>query len=405
MNDLNGHNNYRILIIDDRQNIHEDIKSILCNQQNNHSGIDSLNDDLFDEKNAPENSNNYDCTIDSAYQGEEGLEKVKQSLSDGHPFTLAFVDMRMPPGWDGLKTIEEIWKVDPNIQMVICTAYSEHSWQDIINRLNRTDALLILKKPFDYIEVKQLACALTAKWSLVQRLRTAKEKAEEMIHLKTDFMNIVSHELKTPLAVILSNISFLTDEHALPEPAEIREISKDVEGAARTLYHFVDAILDISEIECGRLKLIKSVISAGDIVKEVCKKLKTKAMEKSIHFTTEIEDLTILADPKYFKKTIFNLIHNAIKFTEKGNINVVLKKDMENIKFMVSDTGCGIHSNDMNKIFDPFRQLEDSFTRSAGGIGLGLAIVKKLVDMQNGTLSVESQPGHGSKFSFVIPIK
>jgi PAS domain S-box-containing protein len=109
--------------------------------------------------------------LDSAYQGQEGLEKVRQALAEGRPYAVAFVDIRMPPGWDGVETIARIWEADPLLQAVVCTAYSDYSWRDIHKRFGQSDSLLILKKPFDSIEVIQLAHALTRKWELTEQAR------------------------------------------------------------------------------------------------------------------------------------------------------------------------------------------------------------------------------------------
>ena len=134
----------RILLIDDHPAIHEDFRVILCPTQ------PSTTSCAFE--------------VESALQGEEGLEKVVAALAEERPFAMAFVDVRMPPGWDGVETIARIWEKDAAIQVVICTAYADYSWQDIVRKLGNSDRLVILKKPFGSIEVLQLAQAMTAKW-------------------------------------------------------------------------------------------------------------------------------------------------------------------------------------------------------------------------------------------------
>src|SRR5690349_24456963 len=104
--------------------------------------------------------------LDSASQGQEALAMVERALAEGRPYAMAFVDGRMPPGWDGLETIVHLWKAYPELQVVICTAYSDYSWEQIIERVGPSDSLVILKKPFDAVEVLQLAHAMTKKWSL-----------------------------------------------------------------------------------------------------------------------------------------------------------------------------------------------------------------------------------------------
>src|SRR5208283_2874102 len=104
--------------------------------------------------------------LDSAYQGQEGLAKVTKALAEDRPYAMAFVDVRMPPGWDGVETIERLWEVDPRLQIVVCTAYSDYSWEQLLAKVGQPDNLVILKKPCDNVEVQQLALALTRKWLL-----------------------------------------------------------------------------------------------------------------------------------------------------------------------------------------------------------------------------------------------
>ncbi|SPE39084.1 hypothetical protein SBA3_3030003 [Candidatus Sulfopaludibacter sp. SbA3] len=139
--------NHRILIVDDNRAIHDDLCKILCGEM---PEADLQNDEEFLFGTVPVPAT--DFQIDSAYQGEEGLEKVKHALAEGRPYALAFVDVRMPPGWDGVETIVRFRQVDPDLQTVICTAYSDYSWKDMQRRLGHSDSLLILKKPFDNID-------------------------------------------------------------------------------------------------------------------------------------------------------------------------------------------------------------------------------------------------------------
>ncbi len=173
-------NNRRILIIDDDTRIHEDFRKILGDTGET-SEYDEMESKLFSGEQVASSSVNY--KLESAYQGKEGFEKVQQAMKDGNPFAMAFVDMRMPPGWDGLETIKHIWNVDRNIQLVICTAYSDYSWSEVLYHLGASDRLIILKKPFDMVEVQQIATALTTKWNLscesVARLKKIQESEEQ----------------------------------------------------------------------------------------------------------------------------------------------------------------------------------------------------------------------------------
>ena len=158
--------NRRILIIDDNLSIHEDYRKVLATNPTS-VDLDQAGASLFDETPVTVQSHSFELSF--ADQGQAGFHMVERAVAEGKPYALVFVDMRMPPGWDGLLTIEQIWKADPNVQVVICTAFSDHPWHEIAARLGKTDRLLILRKPFDAVEVEQLAVSLTHKWELNQR--------------------------------------------------------------------------------------------------------------------------------------------------------------------------------------------------------------------------------------------
>jgi two-component system, NtrC family, sensor kinase len=199
----------RILVIDDTESIHADFRAVLTGNQADTTTLDAAEAAIFGDAPATPSASTKTCyELDSAFQGEEGLEKVQQALREKRPYQLAFVDMRMPPGWDGLKTIEEVWRVDPNIQIVICTAYSDYSWDKIVGRLGRSDKLLILKKPFDNVEVEQLAEALTEKWFLARMAEARMSELEQAVNTRTEEIVAAQQELQqilsaaTPLYVI-----------------------------------------------------------------------------------------------------------------------------------------------------------------------------------------------------------
>lgn len=172
----------RILVLDDNPDIHRDFQSVLVGE-GGCDALDELEKDLFGDGPTARHDEAYD--VDFALQGQEGLKKAEEALSKGQPFMVAFVDMRMPPGWDGLETIEHIWQVDPDIQVVICTAYSDYSWPEIVQRLGKTDRLLLLKKPFDTAEVAQVATALVHKWMLHRQATLRMDDLESMVADRT----------------------------------------------------------------------------------------------------------------------------------------------------------------------------------------------------------------------------
>lgn len=172
--------NRRILIVDDMPAIHDDFRKILAAGTSDCS-IDALEAALFESSAAPRAG----FELASAYQGREALAMVQQAQQAGYPYAMAFVDMRMPPGWDGAQTIEQLWQADPHLQVVICTAYSDLAWDDVLQRLDAADRLLILKKPFDPVEVYQLAASMTAKWRLQREAMRRTAQLEEAVAMRT----------------------------------------------------------------------------------------------------------------------------------------------------------------------------------------------------------------------------
>ena len=228
--------NRRILVIDDNRTIHDDVRKILGARRAHAAGLDEAEAILFGDTSANEGADGFE--IDSAYQGQEGLEMVRQALQAERPYAVAFVDVRMPPGWDGITTIDHLWQRDPNLEVVVCTAYSDYTWDEMVQTLGKTDHLLILKKPFDNIEVRQLACALCEKWNLAcqvrhtvddleqavaERTHELQEQKEQLEKTHTQLLQAqklesigllaagIAHEINTPTQYVGDNTRFLRD--------------------------------------------------------------------------------------------------------------------------------------------------------------------------------------------------
>jgi CheY-like chemotaxis protein len=176
---INPLQNRRILLIDDNPAIHEDFRKVLIRASVVPNDLSEQEVALFGHTTVKYQSPIFE--IDSAYQGQEGLDLVEKSLWEGRPYALAFVDVRMPPGWDGIETTFKIWARYPDLQVVICTAYSDYSWEEMLSILGFSDRLLILKKPFDNIEVLQLAIAMTEKWRLHQQVKLRLDDLERIV--------------------------------------------------------------------------------------------------------------------------------------------------------------------------------------------------------------------------------
>ena len=177
----------RILIIDDNREIQADFRKILAPQTNSTTGtaLQAAKSLLFSQPAETSATPAVTYQIDTATQGQEGLQMVEQAANEGRPYALAFVDVRMPPGWDGIETVAHIWQKFPELPVVICTAYSDYSWSEMISKLGHSDNLVILRKPFEAVEVLQLAHSFTRKWLLARQVRAHIEELDGLVQSRT----------------------------------------------------------------------------------------------------------------------------------------------------------------------------------------------------------------------------
>jgi PAS domain S-box-containing protein len=211
--------NNRILVVDDNPAIHSDFNKILRGGVGGSEHLESAEAILFGQ--VADNSDEIQAfEIDSAMQGRDGLAMVRKALEAGCPYATAFVDVRMPPGWDGIETVARMWEVQPDLQIVICTAYSDYSWEEMIKRFGRSDNLLILKKPFDNVEVLQLAHALTKKWIVTRQAGLRLEEMETMVRERTQELQTAHDQLRS------SEERFSKAFHASPIPMAIQTLSE-----------------------------------------------------------------------------------------------------------------------------------------------------------------------------------
>jgi two-component system, NtrC family, sensor kinase len=450
----------RILVVDDNEAIHRDIRKILNAGADQDHQLDDLEADLFGSGPAPKHRPP-DYRVDSAYQGQEALAKVEAAIAAGDPYMVAVVDVRMPPGWDGVETITRLWQVCTRLQVVMCTAYSDYSWSDVFARFQRPDGLLILKKPFDPIELLQMANALSRKWVLQsedrdklarvnQQLRSEiadRERVETELRLAQKLESVgrlasgVAHEINTPVQFVSDSVHF------------VREAIRDIGGVVGRFQTLQQSVLDgapatadaqaaaAHAAEVDLPFLIDEVPRALDRSAEGLSRIATivRSMKQFAHVDspdmtaidlnaairatleiarheyryvadvdTELGELPpVVCHPGEINQVVLNLVVNAAHAIadankgadKRGRITVRTRCDGEHVEIDVVDDGCGIPEAVRHRIFDPFFT-----TKEVGrGTGQGLAITRSAVERHQGKLLVTSEVGKGTTFTVRLP--
>jgi len=252
----------RVLVVDDNPAIHEDFRKILGGNADGNTELLAAERLLLGEAAAPVARPAFE--IDTALQGQEGVARVKKALEEERPYAMAFIDMRMPPGWDGLETILRLWELDPHVQVVICSAHSDYDWTEVVACLDHSDKLLVIKKPFEPIEVLQCANALTRKWDNERTLRRQVEHLERVVEARTEGLEAANRQLRH-----IASHDALT---GLPNRVLLDDrLSQAVAHAQSDGHSFAVALFDLD-----RFKVVNDSLGhrAGDqLIKEVAHRL------------------------------------------------------------------------------------------------------------------------------------
>ena len=237
------------------------------------------------------------------------------------------------------------------------------------------------------------------------QLIEARHAAESASRAKSQFLAVMSHELRTPLNSIIGFAELIADTEAEMEEETVREYARYILKSGCHLLGLISDILDLTRLDSGKAVQQDESLDLAVIVADVVAQMRPEAARAGLELELgSLDDVTIRADARSVRQILFNLIANAIKFTERGgHIRVSLGVAGETVELVVEDSGIGISGDDMEQIFEPFRQVESGLSREGGGIGLGLALVRKLAEAQGGSVSVESALGEGSRFTVRLP--
>lgn len=332
-----------------------------------------------------------------ACDGEDAIERIKKE-----DFQVVITDMKMPK-MDGLELLEAAKKINPYLEFIVVTGYAHVENAVMAMKKGAYD---LLQKPYELSEI----LAVVEKAFEKSELRQDRDIARELSRAKSEFLATMSHEIRTPMNAVIGMSDLLEET---PLSIEQREYVQILKRGGETLMNLINNILDLSKVESGNLELEKTEFNLKELSEQVMELMAYRAHEKGLELAFQISSevpIKLMGDPNRLKQVIVNLIGNALKFTEKGEVVLEVKSvektnDQCRLLFSVKDTGIGIPKEKLGQIFDPFTQADASTTRKYGGTGLGLTISKKLVERMGGGIEVTSEPGQGTTFNVTLPFE
>ena len=427
----------RVLVVDDNQNIRADFAKIF--EQGAPTALDAVEQEIFGLPSSTDLWRAFE--LDFAASGEEAAAEAKAAFEAGSPYLMAFIDVQMPPGWDGVRTASELRRIDPRVEIVLCTAYSSYSWEDMVEQLGSGDRFLVLKKPFDPIEVRQLAYSVTDKWMLSRVNESYRRELEDKVAARTAevahanlqlqgemasriaaeqqlgaaqkfealgrLAAAIGHEINNPLTYVISNLEFCTTEIQTLGPEVPRatvdllaEALGEASSGAERVRRIVQEVRRFSFKPNDTLGAVDVRASIEAVIRMVGNVVRHRATVTVVH-----GDVPFIAAERYkLEQVLLNLIVNASQAFPTGDVldNEVRVATRHGgageVIIEVGDNGCGIAEADLGSVFDPFFT-----TREVGeGTGLGLSICRNIIEGFGGRILLSSRVGVGTTVQVVL---
>lgn len=334
-------------------------------------------------------SNAADFNIETAETLSGAVECLKNKEYD-----VVLLDLGLPDS-GGVDTVQKAHEANPNVPIIVLTGLSEGLGLEAIGK--GAEDYLVKGIPLEHSLIRVIRYAIGRK--------KVERKLKEAIEAKSQFMSMVSHELRVPLTSIKESIAIVMDGVA----GEITEKQRDCLGIAKRnidrLNRLIGDLLDFNKLEAGKMNFDMQDGNVNETAKDIYDTMLPVAKEKGINLVLELDDCLprVKFDKDKINQVMSNLVNNAIKFTRQGRITIATSKREDTIQVSVSDTGCGIKKEDLPRLFHEFEQLETIGVEKTRGTGLGLAISREIITRHNGEIRAESELGKGSTFLFTLP--
>ena len=435
-----GEQVFRILVVDDNPSIHDDFRRIFAAVRPRGDELDDLAASLFELPSQPARPT---FMLDHVSQGQEALEQVLAAREDGAPYALLFMDVRMPPGWDGVETTARVLDSDPDLHVVLCTAYPERGWRERVEGLPGRDRVLVLKKPFDIVEVQQLASALCEKWVNARRDRARMSELERSvteqqgelaavaIHLRQEIASRtlaesrlrkaerleglgrlaagLCHEINNPLSYIVTSAEIMQEElddldPVLPGPAreELEQLLNAISVGASRITRLVRNIRMFARHNEGSLE----VIELDQAIRTAVEMIQPKLLPRVEIVIDTSSAVPALGRRFELEQVLINLVENAMHAMAEQRLptpRVAISTRLvgpRTVAIDVADVGPGIDEAIIEQVFDPF------FTTKPvnKGMGLGLSICHTLISDMQGSIDARNGDERGAVFSITLGV-